>query len=56
MCDADRGGRVTYHGPGQLVGYPIMRIGDVREYVAGWSGAIVAALADEGVEAGCATG
>jgi lipoyl(octanoyl) transferase len=49
--DADRGGRVTYHGPGQLVGYPIMRIGDVPAYVHTMEKAIVAALADEGIEA-----
>jgi lipoate-protein ligase B len=49
--DADRGGRVTYHGPGQLVGYPIMRIGDVPEYVHTMEAAVVAALADEGIAA-----
>jgi len=51
VCDADRGGAVTYHGPGQLVGYPIMRIESVHEYVAGLERVIVAALADEGVDA-----
>ncbi|HYZ30528.1 MAG TPA: lipoyl(octanoyl) transferase LipB [Thermoleophilaceae bacterium] len=49
--DADRGGRVTYHGPGQLVGYPIMRISEVPEYVHTMEAAIVAALADEGIDA-----
>jgi lipoyl(octanoyl) transferase len=51
VCDTDRGGAVTYHGPGQLVGYPIMRIEGVHEYVAALERAIIAALADEGVEA-----
>jgi lipoate-protein ligase B len=51
ICDADRGGAVTYHGPGQLVGYPIMRVASVREYVATMEAAIIAALADAGVEA-----
>ena len=51
VFDADRGGRVTYHGPGQLVGYPIMRIGDVPEYVHTMERAVIAALADEGIEA-----
>jgi lipoate-protein ligase B len=49
--ETDRGGRVTYHGPGQLVGYPIMRIEAVRDYVATMEGALVQALADEGIEA-----
>jgi lipoate-protein ligase B len=48
---SDRGGRVTYHGPGQLVAYPIMRIDDVPAYVRTIEGAIIAALADEGIEA-----
>jgi lipoate-protein ligase B len=51
VFDADRGGRVTYHGPGQLVGYPIMRISDVPEFVHTMEGAIVQALADEGIRA-----
>jgi lipoyl(octanoyl) transferase len=49
--DADRGGRVTYHGPGQLVGYPIMRIADVPEYVHTMERAVLTALADEGLDA-----
>jgi lipoyl(octanoyl) transferase len=49
--DADRGGRVTYHGPGQLVGYPIMQISDVPAYVRTIETTLIAALEDEGVEA-----
>jgi lipoate-protein ligase B len=51
VCDSDRGGRVTYHGPGQLVGYPIMEIHDVPAYVRTMERAIVQALAEEGIEA-----
>jgi lipoyl(octanoyl) transferase len=46
----DRGGRITYHGPGQLVGYPIMRIDDVHRYLRTMEDAIVATLAEEGVQ------
>jgi lipoate-protein ligase B len=49
--DTSRGGRVTYHGPGQLVGYPIMGVGDVIGFLRTMESAIIAALADEGVEA-----
>ena len=49
--DSDRGGRVTYHGPGQLVAYPIMRIEDVPSYVRSLEAAMIAALADEGIVA-----
>ena len=49
IVDVDRGGKVTYHGPGQLVGYPIVGVGDVMEYVATLERAIAAALADEGI-------
>ena len=42
---------MTYHGPGQLVGYPIMRIDDVIAYLRTIERAIVAALADAGISA-----
>jgi len=51
IVDTNRGGRVTYHGPGQLVGYPIMRIDDVIAYLRTMERAIVAALADAGISA-----
>jgi lipoyl(octanoyl) transferase len=51
VIDTDRGGRLTYHGPGQLVGYPIMRIDDVHRYLRTIEGAIVAALGEEGLHA-----
>jgi lipoyl(octanoyl) transferase len=50
VLPTDRGGRVTYHGPGQLVGYPIMRVGDIGVHLRRMEAAIVAALADEGIE------
>jgi lipoyl(octanoyl) transferase len=49
--ETERGGKVTYHGPGQLVGYPIVRVGDVLEYVRTLERGLVAALAEEGVAA-----
>jgi lipoyl(octanoyl) transferase len=51
IVETDRGGRITYHGPGQLVGYPIVRIDDVVEYVRTLERALSAALAEEGVQA-----
>lgn len=51
IVDTDRGGKLTYHGPGQLVGYPIMRIADIIGYLRTMERAIIAALAQEGIEA-----
>jgi len=52
---SDRGGQVTYHGPGQLVGYllfDIRRLGiNVRQLVTGIESTIVDLLADYGIEA-----
>ncbi|HEX3511265.1 MAG TPA: lipoyl(octanoyl) transferase LipB [Solirubrobacteraceae bacterium] len=45
--DVDRGGRITYHGPGQLVGYPIMSVDDVGRFVRTMETALVDALAAE---------
>lgn len=47
-----RGGKLTYHGPGQLVGYPIMAIDDILGHLRHMEQAIVAALARAGIEAG----
>jgi lipoyl(octanoyl) transferase len=49
--EVDRGGRVTYHGPGQLVGYPIMRVDDVHAHLRTMEAAIVDALGEVGVGA-----
>jgi lipoyl(octanoyl) transferase len=51
LVDTDRGGRVTYHGPGQLVGYPIMRITDIGSHLRTMEASIISALASEGIEA-----
>jgi lipoyl(octanoyl) transferase len=51
VVDVDRGGRITYHGPGQLVGYPIMAVGDVHSHLRMMEGALVDALAHVGVSA-----
>lgn len=50
----DRGGRATYHGPGQLVGYPIMSLGeryDVLAYLRRLEEALIRTAAELGVEA-----
>jgi lipoyl(octanoyl) transferase len=47
----DRGGRVTYHGPGQLVGYPIMAVEDVHRHLRAIEAAVADALAQAGVQA-----
>jgi lipoyl(octanoyl) transferase len=51
IVQTDRGGKVTYHGPGQLVGYPIVRVNDVVAYLRMLEQALVAALDDEGITA-----
>jgi lipoyl(octanoyl) transferase len=51
LVDTDRGGRVTYHGPGQLVGYPIMHIADIGSHLRTMEAAVIAALAEEDIAA-----
>ncbi len=59
VIDVDRGGKITWHGPGQLVGYPIVKlanphelVGFVREIESG----LINVCADLGVEATCVSG
>jgi lipoyl(octanoyl) transferase len=49
IVDTDRGGKITYHGPGQLVGYPIVRVDDVVAYLRTLEDALAAALHQEGI-------
>lgn len=51
IIETRRGGKVTYHGPGQLVGYPIVRVDDVVAHVRLLERALVTALAEEGIAA-----
>jgi lipoyl(octanoyl) transferase len=55
VTETDRGGRVTYHGPGQLVGYPIVSLkpygDDVHEYIRRMERVMIDSLGEYGVEA-----
>ncbi|TLM83829.1 lipoyl(octanoyl) transferase LipB [Pseudarthrobacter sp. NamE5] len=54
VVPVDRGGKLTWHGPGQLVGYPIIKLKNkagIRDYVERLESVIIAVLADFGINA-----
>src|SRR5712691_10215049 len=57
ICETDRGGKSTYHAPGQLVCYPILDLRqhgqDVKRYVRDLERALVGTVGAFGIEAGC---
>lgn len=55
VIEVDRGGKITWHGPGQLVGYPIVRLAkpmDVVQYVRRIEEALISVCADFGIDCG----
>jgi lipoyl(octanoyl) transferase len=55
VIDVDRGGKITWHGPGQLVGYPIVKLAqpmDVVMYVRRVEEALISVCTDLGIECG----
>lgn len=51
LYDIERGGDITYHGPGQLVGYPIFNVGRrVRDYLRQLEAVMITVLASYGIE------
>ncbi|MGH3787307.1 MAG: lipoyl(octanoyl) transferase LipB [Pseudonocardiaceae bacterium] len=54
VIDVDRGGKITWHGPGQLVGYPLIALAeplDVIDYVRRLEQALIAVCAELGLDA-----
>lgn len=50
LCVADRGGDATFHGPGQLVGYPLMKVLDIGNYIRSLESALLRAVHRMGIK------